>query len=111
MKIWRDGPTRASCDVWAPRMREALKALGFPGEQAVDSVGYQVLGALGELLGDFAALAPAAGPLNGRGAVRLLISAARAGSFQPQRDPRARLDVLGLLEAEGAVGMVSGYWD
>lgn len=108
MKIWRDGPTRASCDVWAPRMREALKALGFPGEQAVDSVGYQVLGALGELLGDFAALAPAAGPLNGRGAVRLLISAARAGSFQPQRDPRARLDVLGLLEAEG--GSWDGVW-
>ncbi|OZI71030.1 PD-(D/E)XK nuclease family protein [Bordetella genomosp. 12] len=108
MSLWRAGPARATCDVWAPRMREALKALGFPGEQAVDSVGYQVLGALGELLGDFAALAPAAGPLNGRSAVRLLISAARAGSFQPQRDPRARLDVLGLLEAEG--GSWDGVW-
>jgi probable DNA repair protein len=30
---------------------------------------------------------------------------ARSASFQPQRDPLARLDVLGLLEAEG------GYWD
>ncbi|MFU1982820.1 PD-(D/E)XK nuclease family protein [Bordetella hinzii] len=108
MKIWREGPTRAPCDIWTPRIREALKALGFPGEQALDSVGYQVMGALGELLGDFAALAPAAGPLNGRAAVRLLASAARAGSFQPQRDPQARLDVLGLLEAEG--GSWDGVW-
>ncbi|WP_262357983.1 hypothetical protein, partial [Bordetella pertussis] len=30
------------------------------------------------------------------------------GSFQPQRDPSARLDVLGLLEAEG--GAWDGIW-
>ena len=35
--------------------------------------------------------------------MRLLESV--AATFQPQRDPSARLDVLGLLEAEG------GYWD
>src|SRR5690606_32299995 len=38
-------------------------------------------------------------------AVRLLANAAAASAFQPQRDPLARLDVLGLLEAEG------GHWD
>lgn len=108
MAVWLDGPARATCDVWMPRVKESLKALGFPGEQALDSVGYQVMGALGELLGDFAALAPAVGALNGPGAVRLLTSAARAGSFQPQRDPLARLDVLGLLEAEG--GSWDGVW-
>ncbi|MFU2000055.1 PD-(D/E)XK nuclease family protein [Bordetella avium] len=108
MTVWRLGPARAPCDIWMPRIREALKALGFPGERTVDSVGYQLMGALGELLGDFAALAPAVGSLDGRGAVRLLSSAARAGSFQPQRDPQARLDVLGLLEAEG--GSWDGVW-
>ncbi|MCR2540459.1 hypothetical protein NSP57_24095, partial [Salmonella enterica] len=38
-------------------------------------------------------------------AVNLLQSVARSAAFQPQRDPLARLDVLGLLEAEG------GFWD
>lgn len=108
LAVWQAAPSRAPCDIWAGHVREALIALGFPGEQALDSVGYQVMGALGELLGDFAALAPAAGPLDGHGAVRLLTSAARAGSFQPQRDPLARLDVLGLLEAEG--GSWDGVW-
>lgn len=108
LAIWRDGPNRAPCDVWAPRIKATLKALGFPGEHPLDSVGYQVMGAFGELLGDFAALAPAVGRINGKGAVRLLASAARAGAFQPQRDPSARLDVLGLLEAEG--GAWDGVW-
>ena len=63
------------------------------------------MGALGEALGSFSALAPAAGKLGGQAAVRLLESVARTATFQPQRDPSARLDVLGLLEAEG------GYWD
>jgi len=105
LEIWRRIGERATSDVWMPAMRAALMALGFPGERPLDSVGYQVMGALGDLLGRYAALAPAAGPLNGRAAVRLLERAALASSFQPQRDPSARLDVLGLLEAEG------GHWD
>ncbi|CAM4227724.1 PD-(D/E)XK nuclease family protein [Bordetella muralis] len=105
LEIWRQVGERATCDLWMPAMRAALVALGFPGERPLDSVGYQVMGALGDLFGRYAALAPAAGQLNGRAAVRLLERAAAATSFQPQRDPSARLDVLGLLEAEG------GHWD
>lgn len=105
LDLWRQTGERATTDLWMPVMRAALVALGFPGERPLDSVGYQVMGAFGELLGRYAALAPAAGPLDGRAAVRLLASAAAAASFQPQRDPSARLDVLGLLEAEG------GHWD
>lgn len=105
LAIWQGVGERATCDRWMPAMRAALVALGFPGERSLDSVGYQVMGALGDLLGRYAALAPAAGPLSGRAAVRLLERAAAASSFQPQRDPSARLDVLGLLEAEG------GHWD
>ncbi|QVQ26756.1 PD-(D/E)XK nuclease family protein [Achromobacter deleyi] len=105
MEIWTQGGRQATCDVWMLRMKAALMALGFPGEAALDSVGYQVMGALGDALGSFSALAPAAGRLGGVAAVNLLESVARSSSFQPQRDPLARLDVLGLLEAEG------GYWD
>lgn len=105
MGIWTKGGTHATSDVWMLRMKAALTALGFPGEGALDSVGYQVLGALGEALGGFSALAPAAGKLGGVAAVNLLQSVARSAAFQPQRDPLARLDVLGLLEAEG------GFWD
>ena len=104
-EIWTQGGRQATCDVWMLRMKAALTALGFPGESPLDSVGYQVMGALGDALGSFSALAPAAGPLGGIAAVNLLESVARSSSFQPQRDPLARLDVLGLLEAEG------GYWD
>ncbi len=105
LDAWTQHGEYATCDAWMPRMKTALTALGFPGERVLDSVGYQVMGALGDLLGSFAALAPAAGRISGPAAVRLLESAARSTAFQPQRDPAARLDVLGLLEAEG------GYWD
>lgn len=105
LDAWLAVGRHATCDLWMPAIRAVLVALGFPGERPLDSVGYQVMGAFGELLGRYAALAPAAGPLDGRAAVRLLASAAAAASFQPQRDPSARLDVLGLLEAEG------GHWD
>jgi len=105
LEIWTRGGRQATCDVWMLRMKAALTALGFPGEAVLDSVGYQVMGALGDALGSFSALAPAAGRLGGQAAVNLLESVARSASFQPQRDPLARLDVLGLLEAEG------GYWD
>lgn len=105
MEIWTQGGRQATCDVWMLRMKAALTALGFPGEAVLDSVDYQVMGALGDALGSFSALAPAAGRLGGVAAVNLLQSVARSASFQPQRDPLARLDVLGLLEAEG------GYWD
>ncbi|WYX29772.1 PD-(D/E)XK nuclease family protein [Achromobacter denitrificans] len=105
LEIWTQGGRQATCDVWMLRMKAALTALGFPGEGVLDSVGYQVMGALGDALGSFSALAPAAGRLGGLAAVNLLESVARSASFQPQRDPLARLDVLGLLEAEG------GYWD
>jgi len=103
--LWKQAGARTTSDRWMPVMRAALVALGFPGDKTLDSVGYQVMGAFGDVLARFAALAPAAGPLSGRAAVNLLERAAAKTLFQPQRDPSARLDVLGLLEAEG------GHWD
>lgn len=108
IEAWRALNGQAATDAWMPVMRATLGALGYPGERPLDSVAYQVVGAFGELLGRYGALAPAAGPLDGRAAVRLLARAAEATTFQPQRDPLARLDVLGLLEAEG--GSWDGIW-
>lgn len=110
MQAWQDlaGSGPATADAWVPAMRGALGALGFPGEGRLDSVAYQAVGAWSELFGRFGALAPVAGSLDGPAAVRLLELAAQATAFQPQRDPQARLDVLGLLEAEG--GSWDGMW-
>lgn len=110
MQAWREIDANGSqtTDAWVPAMRGALSTLGFPGEGVLDSVAYQVVSALGELFGRFGALAPVAGPLDGPAAVRLLARLARGTAFQPQRDPSARLDVLGLLEAEG--GAWDGMW-
>ncbi len=110
MQAWQDLAQRgpATADVWAPVMRGALGALGFPGEGGLDSVAYQAVGAWSELFGRFGALAPVVGRIDGPAAVRLLARAAQATAFQPQRDPAARLDVLGLLEAEG--GTWDGMW-
>ncbi|VFR54677.1 RecB family exonuclease [plant metagenome] len=105
---WQDGPRRVGADLWARRLRAALAALGFPGPSPLDSTGFQVLAELGESLDRYAALSPATGKLDGAAAVQLLARLARNSPFQPQRDPNARLDVLGLLEAEG--GRWDGVW-
>lgn len=86
---------------WALRMRAGLAGLGFPGDVPLDSTGYQVFEAFQELLQHFAALAPAASELSATEAVALLTRLARETPFQPERAANARLDVLGLLEAEG----------
>lgn len=103
--LWREPhPRGESADVWASVIRRVLSVLGFPG-QGNDSVSFQVVGAFSELLDTYASLTPVARAQSGRHALSLLTQLARATPFQPQRDPRARLDVLGMLEAEG------GQWD
>ncbi|MBV6306835.1 PD-(D/E)XK nuclease family protein, partial [Candidimonas humi] len=55
-----------------------------------------------------AGLSAALGPQDFRSALGLLEQLLAETAFQPQRDPAARLDVLGLLEAEG--GRWDGVW-
>jgi len=106
--VWQDGAQRVTADDWAMRMRAALSALGFPGERTLDSVAYQVCEAFDALLIRYSGLAVATGELDGDQAVSLLGKLAQGAPFQAQRDPLARLDVLGLLEAEG--GRWAGVW-
>lgn len=97
------GARRQVCGAadWAERMRASLAALGFPGDAPLDSTAYQVFEAFQSLLQRYAALAQVARDLNPQEAVHLLARLARETPFQPERDAHARLDVLGLLEAEG----------
>ena len=90
---------------WVPHLRELLRILGFPGEQNLDSHAYQTMQAFDQRLGQFSRLAPVFGTLSLAQVVSMLRRFLSEALFQPQRDAKARLDVLGLLEAEG------GHWD
>ena len=95
----------AAADIWMQRFRQALMALGFPGQPALDSHAFQVMEAFDGIMARLAGQSAAAGSLRFGAAVSLLRRLARETPFQPQRDPSARLDVLGFLESEG------GRWD
>lgn len=90
---------------WGPHLRQLLQYLGFPGEASLDSHAYQTMQAFDQRLGQFSRLAPVFGQLSLQQVVRTLGRFLHETLFQPQRDASARLDVLGLLEAEG------GHWD
>lgn len=95
----------ATLDAWANRFRQQLQALGFPGDSTQDSEAFQTLQALDEALDRMAAQAFAFGEQRRVSALAMLGALLRDTPFQPMRDPSARLDVLGMLEADG------GHWD
>jgi probable DNA repair protein len=104
-----DGHVSASTlEAWAQRFRSWLQALGFPGQTALNSHAFQVLEAFDALIDQFAQQSAVAGKTSFGAAAGLLARLARETPFQPQRDPGARLDVLGLLESEG--GRWDGVW-
>lgn len=97
--------SRADTSDWVGPIRELLQALGFPGQTALDSHAWQTLESFDQRIETLAVLTPVTGPVSFGKAVAMLAQMARETVFQPQRDPRARLDVLGFLESEG------GHWD
>ena len=98
-------PLKATPAQWVPHLRQVLQLLGFPGEANLDSHAYQTMVAFDERLAQFARLAPVFGALPLSQMVALLSRFLGDTLFQPQRESGSRLDVLGLLEAEG------GHWD
>lgn len=98
-------PAQQSPARWAESFRKILQCLGFPGEESIDSHGYQVMEAFDARLSQFARQTPVLHELSFLQAHRFLAKLLRETLFQPQRDPQSRLDVLGFLEAEG------GQWD
>ena len=102
---WEAMPPAATAHRWSSCFRKSLALLGFPGRGQQSSAGYQVVEALDVLFERFEALSSVLEALNGGEALKILSRLARNTLFQPQRAADARLDVLGMLEAEG------GHWD
>lgn len=105
---WQDFPRQADAQTWSQLFRITLSLIGFPGNTQQSSVAYQVTEALDVLLDRFARMNPVLGVVSASEAWSSLSRLARSSAFQPQRDAKARLDVLGLLEAEG--GSWDGVW-
>lgn len=99
------GSAKAPIDIWVGRFRQWLQLLGFPGQAVLDSHAYQTVEAFERLLERLAQQALVLGRMDFGAAIAALTSLAGQTPFQPQRDPSARLDVQGFLEAEG------GRWD
>lgn len=92
-------------DDWIAVFRRSLSMLGFPGDHARTSTGFQAVQALDALFVKVAGFDDFFEPVSWQQALSRLESLARQTAFQPQRDRSARLDVLGLLESE------AGQWD
>ena len=107
-QIWQGLPAMLPCDAWADAFRQSLSLLGFPGDETQDSVQYQATEALSELFDRLVTLTPVLGSVTATDTFHALSRLCRQTLFQPQRDPSSRLDVLGLLEAEG--GSWDGVW-
>lgn len=93
---------------WAELIRTFLQSLGFPGYAPLDSHAYQTLEAFDQLLDRLARQTPVLSVLSFGAVVSVLRQLAHETIFQPQRDPRSVVDVLGFLEAEG--GRWDGVW-
>lgn len=109
MQVWQEIANKSlSWLDWTNGFRRVLASLGFPGEGTQTSTQYQATAALDQLMSSLAVLDDCMAPTDAHGAWQMLARLARQALFQPQRDPNARLDVLGLLEAEG--GRWDGVW-
>ena len=105
---WQTLEATAPCDFWSQHFRATLALLGFPGQTQQSSAVYQAVEALDALFERFESLSAILGALTAGDALKLLSRLVRSTPFQPQRAANARLDVLGLLEAEG--GQWDGVW-
>lgn len=85
---------------WSERFAQLLQACAWPGPRALDSEEYQLLQRWRELLLEFSALDPVLGRVDLASALAQLRELAGREVFQPQ-SPASRLQVLGLLEAQG----------
>lgn len=107
-ELAREQSASASIEVWVGRFRQWLQALGFPGATVLDTHAFQTVEAFERLLERLAQQTTVLGRMDFGAAVGALASMAAQTPFQPQRDADARLDVQGMLEAEG--GRWDGVW-
>lgn len=89
-----------SPDAWAGIFRDALTALGWPGDRTLESAEFQTVAKWQDLLARFAGLSAVTGPQKGAAALDQLRRMAADVVFQPETPP-APVQVLGMLETPG----------
>ena len=87
---------------WLQKFKAFFEIFTFPGLKKLSSVQYQVCTAFEQALKTVASLSPVLDQMTAADAFYLLDRVCKQQIFQPQRAVTARLDVLGILEAEGA---------
>jgi len=98
-------PPHTSIQHWVQHIKHLLTLLGFPGVTTLDSTQHQTLQAFEQALNALARQQVVLPQATFAQAVQTLQALLAQTGFQPQREAAARLDVLGLLEAQG------GHWD
>jgi ATP-dependent helicase/nuclease subunit B len=88
--------------LWAEAFSEALAAMGFPGERALDSVEYQTLKRWHEVIAGFAALDRVVPRMAYAEALSRLRRMAVDTLFQPET-PDVPIQILGVLETSGLI--------
>ena len=87
---------------WLQKFRSFFEIFAFPGIKKLSSAQYQVCNAFDQALKTAAGLSPSLDHMTASEAFHLLERVCLQQIFQPQRAATAQLDVLGILEAEGA---------
>ena len=100
-------PVRQSPFAWVGSFSEWLRALGWPGDRALDSAEYQTVVAWNDLLASFASLSLFAGEFSRREALDKLAGVARDRVYQPRAHPAA---VHIMTPAESAGMQFQSLW-
>ena len=93
-------PARQTSAAWAATFSALLEAVGWPGEQPLNSVEYQTVEAWKKALSTFAGTDAVAAEMTASESLSLLTRVACGTDFQPE-SPEAPVQVLGTLEASG----------
>lgn len=95
-------PENANIYTWVEMFKKRLKILMFPGDIALNSLGYQCFLRLMNLLDEFISLGCVYNEISKQDALNILTELANATIFQP-KSGKVTIEILGLLEASGLI--------
>ncbi|HEY3325996.1 MAG TPA: PD-(D/E)XK nuclease family protein [Novimethylophilus sp.] len=95
-------PKRETPSAWAAAFVQLLKNTGWPGARGLSSHEFQARQAWTEALLEFSGLDAVLGPVAAAEALQRLARLTRERIFQPEAASEPRLQVMGMLEAQGA---------
>jgi hypothetical protein len=113
----REWKKKALPSAWATRIRQLLRAAGWPGERALSSHEFQARQAFFDELDKLAALDGILGNIAARDAHRRLTQLCNVHVFQAETTNEPQVQVVGMLEAGGmhfdalwVMGMTDDVW-